>query len=99
MTGQFNVVKFYETFAAIIAEREQVKITVTVTRKEDSGDSDSSNIAETGANFFSSQQHKTCCIASQNATKTERNELTDENQNPEKQATTSTSFAKCQFDV
>lgn len=99
MTGQFNVVKFYETFAAIIAEREQVKITVTVTRKEDSGDSDSSNIAKTGAYFFSSQQHKTCCIASQNATKTERNEMANENQNPEKQATTSASFAKCQFDV
>lgn len=29
----------------------------------------------------------------------ERNELTDENQNPEKQATASTSFTQCQFDA
>ena len=30
-----NVVKFYETFAKIIAEREKVEITVTVKRKEE----------------------------------------------------------------
>ena len=35
MSGEFNVVKFYETFAKIIAEREGVEITVTVRRKEE----------------------------------------------------------------
>lgn len=35
MSNQFNAVKFFETFAKIIAEREKVEITVTVRRKEE----------------------------------------------------------------
>ena len=35
MSNEFNVVKFYEVFARIIAEREGVEITVTVRRKEE----------------------------------------------------------------
>ena len=35
MSGQFNVVKFYETFAKIIAERENVYIAVSVRLKDD----------------------------------------------------------------
>lgn len=35
MSNEFNVVKFYETFAKIIAEREGVDIKVTVRRKEE----------------------------------------------------------------
>ena len=57
MTGQFNVVKFYETFAAIIAEREQVKISVTVRRKEcvedfETSTQDPSSIADGGDKNF-----------------------------------------------
>jgi hypothetical protein len=35
MSNQFNAVKFFETFAKIIAEREKVEISVTVRRKEE----------------------------------------------------------------
>ena len=35
MCNQFNVVKFYETFAKIIAEREAVDIKVEVRKKDD----------------------------------------------------------------
>jgi hypothetical protein len=35
VSNQFNAVKFFETFAKIIAEREKVEITVTVRRKEE----------------------------------------------------------------
>ena len=38
MSNQFNAVKFFETFAKIIADREGVEIKVTVRRKEDLGD-------------------------------------------------------------
>ena len=35
MSNQFNAVKFFETFAKIIADREGVDIKVTVRRKEE----------------------------------------------------------------
>lgn len=35
MSNRFNAIKFFETFAKIIAEREKVEITVTVRRKEE----------------------------------------------------------------
>ena len=38
MGNQFNAVKFFETYAKIIAEREGVDIKVTVRRRCDDGD-------------------------------------------------------------
>ena len=35
MSNQFNVIKFYETFARIISEREKVEIAVHVRLKEE----------------------------------------------------------------
>ena len=35
MSNQFNAVKFFETFAKIIADREGVDITVEVRKKND----------------------------------------------------------------
>lgn len=46
MSNQFNVVKFFETFAAIIAEREKVEIKVTVRRKEETDATDDSCVRQ-----------------------------------------------------
>lgn len=46
MSNQFNAVKFFETFAKIIAEREKVEIKVTVRRKEDADATDDTRVRQ-----------------------------------------------------
>jgi hypothetical protein len=59
MSGQFNAVKFFETFAAIIAEREKVSITVNVRRKEEVDDSALSAPKDRAGSYASESELRT----------------------------------------